>query len=115
VSATTSLDRYRRLPRLTEKQWQAAIVATAKQFSWSVYHTEYSIRSTPGFPDLVLVKPPRVIFAELKTASPNSRVSQHQQAWLDLLGDCDGVETYLWRDGTDDIEDIARILMGEPL
>jgi hypothetical protein len=101
------------MPRLTERQWQAAIVSTAKQFGWSVYHTEYSIRSTPGFPDLVLVKPPRVIFAELKTSSPKSRVSQHQQAWLDLLGDCDGVETYLWRDGDIELEKIARLLIGD--
>jgi hypothetical protein len=100
------------MPKLTEAQWSRAIVATAKQFGYTVYHTRYSIGSTPGFPDLVLVRPPRVIFAELKTARLHSRVGPHQRAWLNLLSDCDGVETYLWRDGTDDLEDIARILMG---
>lgn len=99
-------------PRITERQWQDAIVKTAKQFGYSVYHTEFSIRSSPGFPDLVIVKPPRVIFAELKSAK--GKVSPAQQGWLDLLGDCDGVESYLWQVGADDLEAIARILMEEP-
>lgn len=97
------------MPKLTERQWQTAIVRTAKQFGWVCYHPKYSIGSDPGYPDLTLVKPPRIIFAELKTAT--GKVSQHQQAWLDLLRDCDGVETYLWRAESDDLEDIAHILL----
>lgn len=98
-------------PKLTERQWQAAIVATARQFNWSVYHTAFSIKSSPGFPDLVLVRPPRIIFAELKTAT--GRLTHHQQSWLDLLGACESVETYLWRAGEDDLETIAEILLTE--
>lgn len=48
------------------------------------YHTHDSRRSEPGFPDLVLVKGTRLIFAELK--ADTGRVSPAQQRWLDALG-----------------------------
>jgi hypothetical protein len=48
-----------------------------------------------GLPDLILCKPPRLIFAELK--SERGRVRAEQQAWLDALRQCAGVEVYLWR------------------
>lgn len=67
----------------------------AKLSGWTCYHTYRSDKSEPGFPDLLLVRPQRVIFAELKT--DRGKLSQPQRRWLELLGGCDSVETYLWR------------------
>lgn len=99
----------RALPMVvTEAQWQRTIIKAAEQCGFTVYHTTFSVSSQPGFPDLVMVKPPyRVLFVELKTAI--GRLSKHQQVWLDLLGECEGVETYLWRPD-DDWDEISAIL-----
>ena len=67
----------------TEKQFQAAVVKLAKLRGWLCYHTYDSRRSSPGFPDLVLVREGAVLFCELK--SENGKVSEHQQVWLDAL------------------------------
>lgn len=83
-------------PKLTEAQFEAAVERAAKLLGWRYYHTYNSMRSIPGFPDLVLVRGRRLIFAELKLDS--GRVSQPQQNWLDdlrLVGP--PTEVYLWR------------------
>ena len=49
---------------MTEDRWQALVVLEARARGWRVYHTHDSRRSAAGFPDLVLVRPPRVVFAE---------------------------------------------------
>lgn len=58
-----------------------------------------------GFPDLVLARPPRLVFAELK--SETGRVHVEQQRWLNLLEGCTQVETYLWRPA-DRFEEVLR-------
>lgn len=94
------------LPPRPESEFQAAVVDLARTLRWRVYHSWTSIRSADGFPDLVLVKHPRVIFAELKTK--RGAFTPEQVAWLSELDLCPGVETYRWRDGQ--IEEIAHIL-----
>lgn len=59
-----------------------------------------------GFPDLVLVRPPRVIFAELK--SEKGSLALEQEDWFTQLCACDGVETYLWRPR--DLDDIVKVM-----
>ena len=81
-------------PSITEKAWQAKVIEAAKWLGWSVYHTHDSRRSEAGFPDLVLVRDQRLIFAELK--SPKGRVTPAQTQWLWLLGET-FAEVYLWR------------------
>lgn len=58
-----------------------------------------------GFPDLVLVKPPRIIFAELK--APNGRISPEQAQWHDALRAC-GLNVYVWKPA--DMDDIILLL-----
>jgi len=65
------------------------------------------------FPDLVLVRPPEIVFAELKTET--GRVSVEQQAWLADLEHVaqhfgDDFDVYLWRPSDwDEINDrLAR-------
>jgi hypothetical protein len=84
------------LATLTEREWQAQVLAWADRAAWRVYHTADSRRSAAGFPDLVLVKPGYpVIFAELKTVS--GRLSLMQRIWLEELGACPGVLVRVWK------------------
>jgi hypothetical protein len=92
--------------RDNEKAWQAEVVDTAVRLGWHrLYHTFDSRRSTPGFPDLVLCRPPRLVFAELK--SENGRVTREQWEWRDDLEAC-GAEFYLWRPS--DRDEVDRVL-----
>ncbi len=85
----------------------------AVKLGWYAYHTHDSRRSTGGFPDLVLVKPPVIIFAELKRQT-GAKIRPQQVAVMALLDRCPGVETYWWRPADwDDI--IARLRRGPPL
>ena len=61
---------------------------------WRTYHTLRSKGSEPGFPDLILIRPPRLIFAELK--SDRGRLTRAQREWRADLEAC-GVEVYTWR------------------
>lgn len=64
-----------------------------------------------GFPDYVLVRPPRLIFAELKVKPETQaagRPREDQVAWLDALRQMPGVEVYVWR--PEDREQILDIL-----
>jgi hypothetical protein len=81
--------------RISEKAFQAQVVRLAQLYRWAYYHTYNSQRSVPGYPDLTLVRPPRLIFAELKTES--GKVTPAQQTWFDLISQCEGVEVYIWR------------------
>ena len=73
---------------------------------WRTYHTLRSKGSEPGFPDLILVRPPRLIFAELK--SDRGRLTKAQREWRADLEAC-GVEVYTWRPSErSQVEDILR-------
>ncbi len=97
---------------------QAKIMNMARLFGWRRTHfrTAYQpgaerwmtpLSGEKGFPDLVLVRPPRLIFAELK--SDKGRLSPDQELWLaDLEAIPTGIEVYLWR--PNDLQDIHRIL-----
>jgi hypothetical protein len=78
----------------SEKEWQRAICNRADWLGWHWYHTHDSRRSPAGFPDLVLVRRDRLIFAELKTDKGRVRPPQHH--WLQLLEQTMS-EVYVWR------------------
>ena len=59
----------------------------------------------------MLTRPPRLIFAEMKSAK--GRVSEAQRDWLDDLDACPGVESYTWRPS--DWFDIELILARDPV
>lgn len=83
------------LRSVTEEQFQNQVLELARLTGWTCYHTWLAAHSSPGFPDLVLVRPPRLVFAELK--SERGKVSPAQERWLQVLADCQGVEVRLWR------------------
>lgn len=90
-----TLARQMLLQGVTEKHFRQVVKEWAEQRGWEVYFTWNSIHSPAGFPDLVLVRPPRIVFAELKRQ--NGKATPRQDFWLDLLRHVPCTETYLWR------------------
>jgi hypothetical protein len=80
---------------VTEAEFQRAVVERATAYGWWCWHDNDSRRNDSGLPDLILVRPPRIVFAELKTE--NGRVSVVQRAVIAMLKGCPGVEAHLWR------------------
>ena len=80
-------------PARTEKGWRTAVSGDGK-----------------GFPDCVLVRPPRVIFAELKI--PPNQPSEEQWEWLYSLQSCfPPVDCFLWHPSDRDF--IEQLLEGK--
>jgi len=80
---------------ITEAQHQAAILELAQLTGWRWYHVPDSRRCPAGFPDLVLCRPPVLLFVECKTDKGRIRPEQHE--WLAALHGCDGVQVRVWR------------------
>jgi hypothetical protein len=94
------------LATATEDELQLYVEHLLGLHGWTWHHAGDSRRSTAGLPDIVAVRAPRVLFAELKTAKGRPRAEQ--RVWLDELGNCPGVECYLWRPR--DLDEIAEVL-----
>ncbi len=109
-----------KLAGVTEAEFQQQVLDLAKLRGWLRAHfrpgrTKSGWRTAvsgdgAGFPDLVLVRPPRLVFAELKRNG--GKVSHDQLVWLTELGRCQvpngTVETHLWRPS--DWDSIVRVL-----
>lgn len=106
-------------PAMRESQLQSAIIEAAQRLGFRVMHQQAAMRrdgswvtaiaGSPGWPDLVLLRPPRLIVAELK--SVKGVLSQEQALWLNGLKLVAGVEAYLWRPGdwtSGRIEEVLR-------
>lgn len=79
---------------MTEGQFLDKTVLYAETCQWLVYHTYDSRRSAEGFPDLVLCRGERLVFAELKSAK--GRLTRAQIEWRVALLNAKA-EYYLWR------------------
>lgn len=101
---------------MTEADLQRGVLDIARLTGWRSVHfrsarTAHGWR-TPvsgdglGFPDVLLVRGPRCVVAELK--AEKGRVTPDQQAWLDALAES-GAEAYVWRP-VDYPDAILRIL-----
>jgi hypothetical protein len=106
---------------ISERAFQDNVIALAKLFGWRVAHfrpaqTKHGWR-TPmqgdkGFPDLVLAKGGRVVFAELK--SDKGKLSADQKDWIAALDAPPGWdsemshEVHVWY--PDDLDAIGKIL-----
>ena len=95
-----------RIATVSECDLTAYVRDVARAFGWRRYHTWLSKHSPAGFPDEVLVRSGRLIFAELK--SECGKASDEQEAWLEELRAVPGVEVYLWRPA--DMDAIASVL-----
>lgn len=92
-------------PRMTSTQLQGRILKHAKQAGWEFRYHTLAIRrardgrhvtpvTSKGFPDLVLIRPPELLVAELKNDGEQPRPEQWD--WLEAFSAC-GVETHVWR------------------
>jgi hypothetical protein len=79
---------------VTEAQFQATVVEWATLCGWTHFHTFDSRRSDPGWPDLVLLRPPEIVVAEIKR--DGGRLTVEQERTLAALDAC-GLETHVWR------------------
>ena len=80
-------------PVLSETDFQRQIIDLARLQGWLVHHSRPAqnrrsqwatpIQGDKGFPDLVLARAGRIIFAELK--SEKGRLTVGQKAWIDQL------------------------------
>lgn len=104
--------------RASEADCQASIVKAAELAGWLVHGERPApgrrgewrthLQGHRGFPDLVLVRPPRILFVELKR-KPN-KVEPDQQVWLTNLA-ASGAEArvvYVPEQMQDFIADIVR-------
>lgn len=107
AAARVALDR-----AISETQLQRDILEMADRFGWMAYHHYDSRRQDKrgnGFPDLVLVRAPVVVFAELKDMRRDP--TPEQVAWLEELGRCQTVVAQLWR--PNNLNDITRLMAGQ--
>jgi hypothetical protein len=89
----------------SEKAFMWRVINEAEQLGWLCYHTFNSMRSQPGFPDLVMVRAGRMIFAELKSAK--GKLEKEQKVWLEALR-ATPAEVYCWRPA--DWSEIQQVL-----
>ena len=94
--------------KITEKQFREEIRDLSKLFGWKFWFCWTSIHSPRGMTDLILLRPPRLIFAELKTDKRSSKLSPAQAQWLWMLRKVPGIEVRIWRPRM--LERIAEIL-----
>lgn len=91
---------------ITEQQFCNSLLQWATRLGWRCFHVRTSgrmhglvaiptVQGVKGFPDLVLAKAGRLIFAELKASK--GKLHAEQVEWLAILGSMDGVECYVWR------------------
>ncbi len=100
---TTYIDK-----KMTEKEFGRQVEELARLSGWTYYHTWNSQNSVAGFPDYVFMKPPRIIYAELK--SEKGKVTRAQEYMLLTLNQCNQT-TYIWRPS--DWNDIEEVLRGD--
>lgn len=82
------------IPPITEKAFQAQVVALAHALAYRTYHPWLSIRSERGWPDLAIFREGRFLLAELKT--DKGKLTDKQQEMLAAL-EAAGVEVHVWR------------------
>lgn len=93
----------------TENVFQRQVERDAKQAGWSFYHTEFSIRSEAGYPDLHLFRGGDEFYVELKTEF--GKMTEKQKEWRDRIIAAGG-EWHLWRpSNADEIFDRLNVDM----
>lgn len=84
----------------SEGAFQSQVIGLLRFYGWRIWHQPAGGKAGrvdteqvgKGFPDLVAVRAPRLIFAELKADTAHGRrgLTADQRAWLEDLGDVGG-------------------------
>ncbi len=103
---------------ITESEFLTQVLQLARLHSWRSFHARpgrtrhgwvTAVQGDGvGFPDVLLVRGPVLVAAEIKVG--NNRLSPAQVAWLEAFRAA-GVPAYCWRPG--DWQDIVSVLAGE--
>lgn len=90
---------------IPEREFLRVVVDAARLWGWRVHHTRPAlarggrwltpIQGDAGLPDLILLRPPRCIVAELKVG--RNKPTPEQQAWLSDFAQIPSIEVYVWR------------------
>lgn len=94
-----------------ESELQKWVEQLATHCGWTWYHNADSRRSPSGLPDLILMKPPLLLFKELKKLGRGRTLKPEQSTWIAGLNEC-GVEAGVWTPA--DIPEIWQTLTGLP-
>ena len=78
-----------------ERHFRQQVLDYARLNGWKAYFTWTSIHSPAGFPDIVLVRGPKMIIAELK--SETGKVTQAQDEWLAAFHQVKRLNIFCWR------------------
>jgi len=81
---------------LLETPFLRLLVNVMEDCGWLVFHDEDSRWNKSGLPDVLAVRPPRVLMAELKR-NHGGRWRQGQKVWREQLLRCPGLEYYQWQ------------------
>jgi hypothetical protein len=94
----TSVQRRPQIPpsSLRESEFLEDVLRVARLYGWECHHEHDSRKSSPGWPDLELVRPPRHIRAELKVRERDRQLRGDQKRIMGLLAQVPGLETYCW-------------------
>lgn len=95
---------------VSERDLLAYVLQTARLHGWLAYHSWSSVHSEAGWPDVVAVKSPRIVFAELKREG--RRPTEAQWRWLDALRRIPGCEVFVWKPSNR--AEIAAVFAGAP-
>jgi hypothetical protein len=95
-------------PKVSEKAFMQQVRDLARLRGWLCYHTHDSRRSEPGFPDLVLLKPPLLLFVELKR--DGEAPTKAQERWLGSLSGVARVSVQVW--SPQDWDEVVATLHG---
>jgi hypothetical protein len=79
-------------PALTKKGWRTPVAGDGK-----------------GFLDLLMIKPPRIVVAELKSA--RGKLTPEQEEWLADWRACPGAEAFVWK--PDQLDEVTGVLSGK--
>lgn len=79
---------------VTERDWQREVVAWAKRNGWTPVHFPNVVQARAnGWPDLVLIRVPEILVAELKREG--GRLTTAQESMVRKLLAC-GLEVHVW-------------------
>lgn len=102
--------------RQSERAFQAQVVQAARLLGWWVFHDRDSRGSEAGLPDLILIRPPRVLWLELKGFRADGRrgpLSHAQQRVLAALAASGQAVYAFWPDDWDQLETLLQGSAGE--
>lgn len=99
-------------PNMSEAAFQSLVIDVAEFNGWTVHHQQptkaksghWITAGRAGFPDLTLLRPPQLVFLELKRVGAEATAKQRR--WIAGLQRVPGVEAYVVTP-----EDIASVFL----